>query len=127
MYQRQASGRRALPTGLGPTREARTQLARVTQIRYEDPMSTYDNTDPLGLLMTEWSLMTYSFWAMLIAGASALLLQDRIGAWSMSLGIVLVVAALGLPLLKCGQTLVIVGNELRKQPQPPPAGQEPLI
>ena len=67
----------------------------------------FDTSDPLGALMTEWRQIAAWFWFGLAAAVVfALLLPDV--AW------VVGVAALGFPLIQLGHTIVIVGNELRK-------------
>ncbi len=73
---------------------------------------THDSHDPLELLLHEWSQVSLLFWVLLTAGAIALAtLGDSHGP---AVGVVLIAAAVGVPLLKLGPTLVIVGNEMRK-------------
>lgn len=68
--------------------------------------STYD-PDPLSALLHEWRQTALLFWlGLAVATACALLLPQM--AW------VVGVAVLGFPLVQLGQTVVIVGNELRK-------------
>ena len=70
--------------------------------------SDFDTSDPLGALMVEWRQTTTIFWyGMITAGALAFSPFERV-AWLVGL------AVLGMPLLLLGQSLVIVGNELRK-------------
>ena len=77
---------------------------------------SYDTSDPLGLLMAEWSQIAIWFWALMI---SAVVLT-----WfNTSYGEVVAIAAVGFPLIKLGPTLVVAANEVRKElrrPRPAP-------
>ncbi len=69
---------------------------------------SYDTSDPLGLLMTEWSQIAIWFWALLIA--------TGILSWFQAPYVtVMAAAAVGFPLTKLGPTLVVTANELRKE------------
>ena len=72
----------------------------------------FDADDPLQLLMQEWGHIATWFWSLLLGATLCLgVVQDP----SMkTLGWVLLVSALGLPLLKLGPTLIISANEIRK-------------
>ena len=70
-----------------------------------------DGHDPLELLMQEWALISTWFWLLLLGATACMFGPSHLPI----LGCALMAAALGLPLLKIGPTLVIVANELRKQ------------
>ena len=77
---------------------------------------SYDTADPLGLLMAEWNQIAIWFWALLIAAGFLSWFQTPYSG-------VMAAAAVGIPLLKLGSTLVVTANELRKElrrPQPAP-------
>jgi hypothetical protein len=72
----------------------------------------FDANDPLQLLMHEWVHISTWFWSLLLGAALCLgIVQDP---GMKMLGWILLVSALGLPLLKLGPTLIILANELRK-------------
>jgi len=72
----------------------------------------FDANDPLQLLMQEWAYISTWFWSLLLGATICLgVVQDP---GMKVLGWVLLVSALGLPLLKLGPTLIILANELRK-------------
>ncbi|HIF41153.1 MAG TPA: hypothetical protein EYQ74_08645 [Planctomycetes bacterium] len=72
----------------------------------------FEASDPLQLLMQEWAHISTWFWSLLLAAALCLGVVQDPGI--KTLGWVLLVSALGLPLLKLGPTLIILANELRK-------------
>ena len=78
--------------------------------------SEFDTSDPLGALMVEWRQTTTIFWYGMITAGALVFSPAKEIAWLVGL------AVLGMPLLLLGQSLVIVGNELRKtgrvSPQP---------
>lgn len=78
----------------------------------------FDTSDPLGLLMAEWAQVSTWFWVFLGAAAVA-------AGFLPSFTPVVAAAAVGLPILKLGHTVVIVGNELRKETQRPSRENEP--
>lgn len=61
--------------------------------------------------MQEWALISTWFWLLLLGATACLFGPSNVPLF----GGALMAAALGLPLLKLGPTLVIVANELRKQ------------
>ena len=67
--------------------------------------------DPLELLMQEWALISTWFWLLLLGATACLFGPSNVPMF----GWALMAAALGLPLLKLGPTLIIVANELRKE------------
>ena len=69
---------------------------------------SYDTTDPLGMLMAEWSQVAIWFWALLIAAGLLTWFQTPYG-------VVMAAAAVGFPLIKLGPTLLVTANELRKE------------
>ena len=79
--------------------------------------SEFDTSDPLGALMAEWRQTSNLFWAGAVATGILIFTPFSQLAWL--LGLVL----LGMLQLMLGQSVVIVGNELRKSnhgaPQPP--------
>ncbi len=75
---------------------------------------SYDTSDPLGLLMAEWSQVAIWFWSLLIAAGFLTWFQTPYGG-------VLAAAAVGFPLVKLGPTLVVTANELRKELRRPQA------
>jgi len=80
--------------------------------------SDFDTSDPLGALMVEWRQTTTIFWyGMVTAGALVFSPLERV-AWLVG------IAVLGMPLLLLGQSLVIVGNELRKSGKMRPHSSE---
>ena len=89
------------------------ELVRRPRIGYEQAMvKDFDANDPLQLLMHEWTHISTWFWSLLLGAALCLgIVQDP---GMKMLGWVLLVSALGLPLLKLGPTLIILANELRK-------------
>ena len=87
-------------------------------------MTKYDTEDPLGMLMQEWNQMQTLFWGLLVLGTVMTGLSTRLGELGAGLGPSMLVAALGLPLIKLGPTVVIVGNELRKAPAVLPPSQD---
>ncbi len=68
----------------------------------------FDKDDPLGALMSEWSQMALGFWIGLAAALALALLLPEI-AWVVGLGLI------GVILMQLGNTVVVVGNELRKE------------
>jgi hypothetical protein len=70
------------------------------------PPTSFDS-DPLSALLHEWRQTAMLFWLGLAAAVVCALLLPQV-AW------VVGVAVLGFPLVQLGQTIVIVGNELRK-------------
>jgi hypothetical protein len=89
------------------------ELVQSPRIGYEQAMAKdIDSGDPLQLLMQEWAHISTWFWSLLLGAAICLgVVQDP---GMKMLGWVLLVSALGLPLLKLGPTLIILANELRK-------------
>lgn len=82
-----------------------------------DMPSEFDTSDPLGALMAEWRQTNNIFWAGAVATGILIFTPFSKLAWL--LGLVL----LGMIQLMLGQSVVIVGNELRKAksaaPHPP--------
>ena len=80
--------------------------------------SEFDTSDPLGALMTEWRQVTNFFWGGLIIAGILIFSPLPQVAWLLGL------AAVGMPLLLLGQSVVIVGNELRKNGRAAPQAPE---
>ena len=78
----------------------------------------YDTSDPLGALMADWRATGTWFWFGMAVAAGLTFIKPEI-AWIVAL------AAVGLPLVHLGQTVVIVGNELRKTQRTRPESDEP--
>lgn len=79
---------------------------------------SYDTSDPLGLLMAEWSQIAIWFWGLLITAGVLTWFQTPYGT-------LMAAAAVGFPLTKLGPTLVVTANELRKElRRPRPAPQD---
>ncbi len=70
--------------------------------------TAFDTSDPLGALMAEWKQTAVWFWFALAAALILQFVKPEI-AWIVG------VAAIGMPIIHLGQTVVIVGNELRKR------------
>lgn len=70
----------------------------------------FDTSDPLGALMAEWRQITMQLWIGVVAAA----LLSFAGTPFTSVAWVVVAAVLGMAIVQLGQTVVIVGNELRK-------------
>lgn len=71
----------------------------------------YDTSDPLQLLMAEWTQAGRWFWVFLGASALALLLLPRFP----NLALLIAGAGFGQVLLRFGSTVIVATNELRKE------------
>ena len=101
------------PNAEAAFRAANAELVPRPRIGYEQAMvKDFDADDPLQLLMQEWAHLSTWFWSLLLGATLCLGVVQEPGL--KVLGWVLLVSALGLPLLKLGPTLIILANELRK-------------
>ena len=71
----------------------------------------YETSDPLQLLMVEWSQVGRWFWVFLAAGAVAMFALPSYPG----LPVLLAAAGLGNALLRLGATVIITANEVRKE------------
>ncbi|MDA1266364.1 MAG: hypothetical protein O2816_14895 [Planctomycetota bacterium] len=67
----------------------------------------YDTSDPLGALMADWRATGSWFWFGMAVAAGLTFVKPEF-AWIVAL------SSIGMPVVQLGQTVVIVGNELRK-------------